>query len=70
MKTQLAPDVIPTSHSLKIAHVKPVKIDNILTLINFQQKQKQSPYFKKFFQVTPAVQEETNWDNDWFNSYE
>ncbi len=70
MKTQFATDALPIIHSLKIAHVTPVKIDNILTTVNFELKQKKSPYFKKFFQVAPAVQVETNWDNDWFNSYE
>ncbi len=70
MKTQLAAPVLPGSRSLKIAHVEPVKTNMVLTIVNFEFKQKKSPHFKKFFQVTPAVQEEANWDNDWFNSYE
>ncbi len=70
MKSQLVPAALPGSRSLKIAHIEQVKIHNILTIVNIELKQKKSPYFKKFFQVTPAVQEEANWDNDWFNSYE
>jgi hypothetical protein len=70
MKSQSATAVLPGSHPLKIAHVEPVKTNMVLTIVNFEFKQKKSPHFKKFFQVTPAVQEEANWDNDWFNSYE
>ncbi len=66
MKTLLATDALPVTHQLKIAHIESIKIDHTLTIVNFDLKQKKSPYFKKFFQVTPAVQEEANWDNDWF----
>lgn len=70
MKNELAIAELPGGHPLKIAHVEPVKIPTVLTIVNFNQKQKNYPYFKKFFQVAPAVQEEANWDSEWFNSYE
>ncbi len=61
---------LPESHLLKIAHPGPVKTDNVLTIASTNLQQKKSPYFKKFFQVGTAVQQESNWDNEWFNSYE
>ena len=70
MKNELAIAEVSGSHPLKIAHVKPVKTTTVLNIVNINSKQKNFPYFKKFFQVAPAVQEETNWDNEWFNSYE
>jgi hypothetical protein len=70
MKVQLVTAALPVSHPLKIAHIEPIQTNNVLTIVNFELTHKKSPYFKKFFQVTPAVQEEANWDNDWFNSYE
>ncbi len=70
MKNELAIAALPGSHPLKIAQVEPVKTTNVLTIVKIDSKQKNSPYFKKFFQVAPAVQEETNWDNEWFSSYE
>jgi len=70
MKIPLVMAALPDSHSLKIAHPEPVKTENVLTMVNTNLQQKNSPYFKKFFQVTPAVQQQANWDDDWFNSYE
>jgi hypothetical protein len=70
MKNQLVIAALPDDPPLKIVHANSVKTDNALTVVSTNLQQKKSPYFKKFFQVTPAVQQEGNWDNEWFNSYE
>ncbi|MFN2440697.1 MAG: hypothetical protein ABR503_15950 [Chitinophagaceae bacterium] len=70
MKTQLVIAELSGEPPLKIVHADLIKTYSVLAVASINLHQKNSPYFKKFFEVTPAVQEETNWDNEWFNSYE
>lgn len=70
MKNQLAIAALPDDPPLKIVFADAVKTDNVLNMVSSNLQQKNSPYFKKFFQVTHAVQQEANWDYEWFNSYE
>ena len=70
MKNEPVIASLPGDHPLKIVHADPVKTNNVLAIVSINLQQKKSPYFKKFFQVTPIVQQEANWDNEWFSSYE